>query len=106
MPDKIDDLIKTYKFDIFIKQKKEHFPQIFKIIMKAYELFYGEAEAVPSEIIKAFIKEMLEISPNNIYLRSVKSKEVADRVIARVVERIYDIGSGCLFDAKDVKYIT
>jgi hypothetical protein len=106
MPDKIDDLIKTYQFDILIKEKKANFPQIFKITMKAYELFYGEADAVPSDIIKAFIREMLEISPNNIHLRSVESKEVADRVIDRVAERIYDIGSGCLVDTKEVKYVT
>jgi hypothetical protein len=106
MPDPIDDLCKQYKFSQMIQKKKNEIAEIMKLLLRAYEHFFGKNSSLPVDLIKNFFRDLIEISPETIYIRSELPKETADRVINRVVEEVYEVAKDCLVERKDITYVS
>ena len=105
MPDLIAETIKKYQFSKLVEGKKKEIGEAMRSIIHAYELFCGESESLPCEIIKNFFKGLIEVSPNAFNLRSEESKDNADKVIDRVVEQMYDVAKTLLVETKEAVYI-
>ena len=106
MPDPVDDLCKKYKFIEMIEKRKIEVAEAMRLLLRAYELFYGKNTSLPVDIIKNFFRDIIEISPEAFYLRSEVPKEIADKVINRVVEKVYEVARECLIERKEVTYVS
>lgn len=87
-----------------LKEKESEIIEMVRHILRAYECFYGEPNAPTPDIIKKIIKTILEVSPEGMRLQ-IKYSEVSDKVINRVVEKIYYIAVKELKGKGDIKYI-
>jgi len=105
LPDPVNQLCSKYKFSEMIRNKKKDFADIMKLLLRAYELFYGSDTSIPVDLVKEFFRNLVEISPESFYMRSEIPKEIADRVINRVVEEIYETAKEYLVQSKDANYV-
>lgn len=107
MPDQIDRLCEEYDFNKMLKNKKTLIVAMVNLIFGAYEVFHGEPASPPIDIVKKTIRIIIEVCPESIHLRlKTSSKDVADQVLDRVVEKIYKVAERELIKRKAITYIS
>lgn len=105
MKSRIDQLLQRYGFLNMLEKLKEKVPEIIQHIVVAYGLFYGEYKAPPIDLIKDFLRAMVEESPEYLSLRMDTKPEIAKKCAKRFVEILYKIGEDKLTEHKKLMYI-
>jgi len=106
MPDTIDELCKRYKLTVMMENKKDEIAEVLRLLLRAYEVFYGKDSSLPVDIAKDFIRNMVELSPEALHLRCDLPKDIADRLVSRVVEKFYEIARRSLVGRNEVTYVS
>lgn len=107
MPDQIDKFCEEYGFNKMMKDKKNPIVTMVRMIFRAYEVFHGKPAFPPIDIVKKTIRIIIEVCPESMHLRlKTSSKDVADQVLDRVVEKIYKVAERELVERKDITYIS
>ncbi len=88
MVDQIDVICKRLKFDKIIEEKETDIIEMVAHLFEAYEIYYGKSNPPPIDVIKRAIRLIIEVSPEATILM-VKYSRLVDKVLDRVVEKIY-----------------
>lgn len=105
MPDAIDKLCDDYKFSKMLKEKKDSIVSMVRLAFRTYEVFYGEGASPPGNIIRKIIRIIIEVSPEAIHLGLSTRDDIYDKVVERVVEKIYKIAENELLRRKEINYV-
>jgi len=105
LTDMIDTLCEKYGFYKKIKEDKDYITKMILHMYRAYEYYYGPPSSPPIDLIKEWIKLLIQLSPEAVNLRMETEKEIWDRCINRVVEKIYKTAEKELVKTEEMAYI-
>lgn len=105
MTDAIDTLCKECGFDSVLSKKRTEAISMVRFIIRTYEVFYGDSAPPPVDVVKKVLRVLLEFSPESINVLLDKGPEVHDKVLDRVVEKIYKMAEAELVKEGAIRYI-
>jgi len=106
LTDAIDKVCKECGFDDILSKKRTEAISMVRYIIRTYEAFYGESTPPPIDVVKKVLRVFLEFSPESIHLFLDKGREIHEKALDRIVEKMYKAAEPELLKDGTLRYIT